>query len=60
MRLADYIFICFFYFLGDLGTPALTSRGFVEDDFVKVAEFFDEAVKLALKIKADTKGCNLP
>ncbi|KAK1362709.1 hypothetical protein POM88_047183 [Heracleum sosnowskyi] len=37
------------------GTPALTSRGFVEEDFVKVAEFFDAAVKLALKIKADTK-----
>lgn len=42
-----------------MGTPALTSRGFVEDDFVKVAEFFDEAVKLALKIKADTKGTKL-
>lgn len=38
------------------GTPALTSRGFVEEDFVKVAEYFDGAVKLALKIKADTKG----
>ncbi|CAA7404362.1 unnamed protein product [Spirodela intermedia] len=39
-----------------MGTPALTSRGFVEEDFVKVAEFFDAAVKLALKIKADTQG----
>lgn len=39
-----------------LGTPALTSRGFVEEDFVKVAEFFDASVKLALKIKADSKG----
>lgn len=38
------------------GTPALTSRGFVEDDFAKVADFFDTAVKLALKIKAGTKG----
>lgn len=37
-----------------MGTPALTSRGFMEDDFVKVAEFFDAAVKLAIKIKADT------
>ncbi|KAH9756079.1 serine hydroxymethyltransferase 2 [Citrus sinensis] len=33
------------------GTPALTSRGFVEEDFEKVAEFFNAAVKLALKIK---------
>ena len=40
-----------------LGTPALTSRGFVEVDFAKVAEFFDAAVKLALKIKADANGC---
>lgn len=39
-----------------MGTPALTSRGFVEEDFVKVAEFFDVAVKIALKIKAETKG----
>ena len=38
------------------GTPALTSRGFIEEDFVKVAEYFDAAVKLALKIKSDTKG----
>ncbi|KAK1362706.1 SHMT domain-containing protein [Heracleum sosnowskyi] len=42
-----------------MGTPALTSRGFVEEDFLKVAEFFDAAVKLALKIKADTKGTKL-
>ncbi|KZV46376.1 serine hydroxymethyltransferase, mitochondrial-like [Dorcoceras hygrometricum] len=42
-----------------MGTPALTSRGFIEEDFVKVAEFFDAAVKLALKIKADTNGTKL-
>ena len=28
----------------------------MEEDFAKVAEFFDAAVKLALKIKADTTG----
>lgn len=39
-----------------LGTPALTSRGFVEEDFAKVAHFFDAAVQLAVKIKAETKG----
>lgn len=39
-----------------MGTPALTSRGFAEEDFVKVAEFFDTAVNVALKIKAQTTG----
>ncbi|KAL2551705.1 Serine hydroxymethyltransferase 1 [Forsythia ovata] len=42
-----------------MGTPALTSRGFVEEDFVKVAEFFDAAVKLAVKIKDEAKGTKL-
>ncbi|KAF2283850.1 hypothetical protein GH714_016531 [Hevea brasiliensis] len=42
-----------------MGTPALTSRGFAEEDFVKVAEFFDAAVQLAVKIKAQTKGTKL-
>ncbi|VFQ63933.1 unnamed protein product [Cuscuta campestris] len=42
-----------------MGTPALTSRGFVEEDFVKVAEFFDASVKLALEIKAKTEGTKL-
>ncbi|KAL8115392.1 hypothetical protein AgCh_022035 [Apium graveolens] len=37
------------------GTPALTSREFVEEDFAKVAEYFDSAVKLALKIKSEAK-----
>ena len=39
-----------------LGTPALTSRGFVEEDFAKVADFFDSAVNLALKVKAAAAG----
>ncbi|PON97094.1 Serine hydroxymethyltransferase [Trema orientale] len=42
-----------------MGTPALTSRGFVEEDFAKVAEFFDAAVHLALKIKKETTGTKL-
>ncbi|KAG8499295.1 hypothetical protein CXB51_005802 [Gossypium anomalum] len=42
-----------------MGTPALTSRGFIEEDFEKVADFFDAAVKLALKIKAKTEGTKL-
>ncbi|KAI8016331.1 hypothetical protein LOK49_LG05G03153 [Camellia lanceoleosa] len=42
-----------------VGTPALTSRRFAEEDLVKVVEFFDTVVKLALKIKVDTKGTKL-
>ncbi|CAN6450820.1 unnamed protein product [Victoria cruziana] len=42
-----------------MGTPALTSRGFTEEDFGKVADFFDAAVTLAVKIKAETKGTKL-
>lgn len=30
-----------------MGSPALTSRGFVERDFEKVAEFVDRAVNIA-------------
>ena len=29
-----------------IGTPALTTRGFKEDDFVKVADFLDRCVRL--------------
>ncbi|EEE59895.1 hypothetical protein OsJ_12499 [Oryza sativa Japonica Group] len=42
-----------------MGTPALTSRGFVEEDFAKVADFFDAAVNLALKVKAAAGGTKL-
>ncbi|KAJ7530784.1 hypothetical protein O6H91_14G019000 [Diphasiastrum complanatum] len=37
-----------------MGTPALTSRGFTEPDFEKVAEFFDRAVQIAVKVKQAT------
>lgn len=37
-----------------MGAPALTSRGFEEEDFAKVAQFFDRAVTIAGKI-ADTE-----
>lgn len=37
-----------------IGTPALTSRGFQESHFVKVAEFLDRAVKIALDIQKTT------
>mmetsp|Transcript_20986 Transcript_20986/g.50585 ORF Transcript_20986/g.50585 Transcript_20986/m.50585 type:complete len:540 (+) Transcript_20986:121-1740(+) len=39
-----------------MGTPALTSRGFGEDDFSRVAEYFDRAVNIALKLKGTEKG----
>ncbi|KAL3762520.1 hypothetical protein ACHAW5_008446 [Stephanodiscus triporus] len=38
-----------------MGTPALTTRGFGEGDFVKVAEFFDRAVDIAVRLR-DTEG----
>jgi len=34
-----------------IGTPALTSRGFAEDDFEQVAEFFDRAVQISVNLK---------
>jgi glycine hydroxymethyltransferase len=30
-----------------IGTPALTTRGFKEAEFVQVADFIDRAVKIA-------------
>ncbi|KAG8188573.1 hypothetical protein JTE90_007179 [Oedothorax gibbosus] len=35
-----------------LGTPALTTRGFVETDMVKVAEFIHNGLQLALDVKS--------
>jgi len=49
-----------------LGTPALTTRGFVESDFEKVAEFIDKGLKITATITqegsnasklADFKAC---
>jgi len=33
-----------------MGTPAMTSRGFSEDDFVRVADIVDRAVSIALRL----------
>ena len=38
--------------MGGAGTPALTTRGFREEDFEEVAGFFDMAVQMAAKAKA--------
>jgi len=37
-----------------LGTAALTSRGMKEDEFIKIAHFFNDAVKIAIGIQTDT------
>lgn len=42
-----------------MGTPALSSRGFMEDDFSKVAEFFDRAVNIAVELKNTEEGKKL-
>ncbi|GMI31622.1 hypothetical protein TrRE_jg6442 [Triparma retinervis] len=42
-----------------MGAPALTSRGLNEDDFVKVAEFFDRGVAIAKDVKASDEGKKL-
>ena len=39
-----------------MGTPALTSRGFMEEDFAKVAHYFDRAVSIANKLKNTEEG----
>ncbi|KAI9487356.1 MAG: serine hydroxymethyltransferase-domain-containing protein [Benjaminiella poitrasii] len=40
-----------------VGTPAMTSRGLLEDDFVKIADFIDRAVKITKeeRTKVDSK-----
>lgn len=35
-----------------VGTPAMTTRGFQEQDFKKVAEYIDNAVKLSIALKS--------
>jgi len=42
-----------------MGTPALTSRGLKEEDFAKVAEFFDRAVAIAVDLKNTEEGKKL-
>ncbi|GAB1610375.1 serine hydroxymethyltransferase, mitochondrial-like [Argonauta hians] len=39
-----------------LGTPALTSRGFKEEDFEVVVEFYDKAIQIGLEVKKKTKN----
>ena len=39
-----------------VGTPAMTSRGFVESDFEKVAEFIDRGVQITIDVDDKVKG----
>jgi len=42
-----------------MGTPALTSRDFKENDFKQVADFFDRAVAIAIELSKTEKGKTL-
>lgn len=39
-----------------VGTPAMTTRGFGPEKFDKVAEFIDQAVNIAIELKAQEQG----
>jgi len=42
-----------------LGSPALTSRGFMEEDFQQVAKFLDQGVKITQSLKESCPGKKL-
>ncbi|KAH9299159.1 hypothetical protein KI387_030841 [Taxus chinensis] len=42
-----------------IGTPALTTRGFLENDFIKVADLIHEGVQIAIKVKGSVQGTKL-
>lgn len=42
-----------------IGTPAMTSRGLKEQDFVKIADFIDRAVKITQEEKSKATGKKL-
>lgn len=37
-----------------VGTPAMTSRGLMEDDFIRIGEFIGEAVAIAAEVQNET------
>lgn len=37
-----------------LGTPALTTRGFKETDFIKIVDFLDKVINIAIEIQKDS------
>ena len=42
-----------------IGTPALTSRGFLEKDFEAVADFIVRGIKIAVDVKSKSEGTKL-
>ena len=42
-----------------VGTPAMTTRGFMEDDFVKVVDFIHKGVLIALDVQSQVKSSKL-
>jgi glycine hydroxymethyltransferase len=42
-----------------IGSPAMTTRGMVEADFVRVANLIDKGVKIAIDVKKQTEGGKL-
>ena len=42
-----------------IGTPAMTTRGMLEADFVRVADLIDKGVKIAIDCAAKTEGTKL-
>ena len=50
----SHLHFCYYFSLSSSGTPALTSRGFKEEDFEKVADFIDTAADIASDAKAKT------
>lgn len=41
-----------------VGTPAMTTRGFSTSEFVKVADYIDSAIEIALKLKQSETGAS--
>ena len=39
-----------------LGTPALTTRGFTEEDFVKVADYIKKGIDITVEISKEVEG----
>merc|ERR1740138_1967681 len=39
-----------------IGTPALTSRGFTEEDFVKVADYIKKGIDISVEISKEVEG----
>ena len=37
-----------------IGTPAMTTRGMIEQDFIKIANYVDQGINIAIKIQSYT------